>query len=43
MADIASVFHWPPGAMDGMDIIELMQWRDRARQRVDAQRPEQRR
>lgn len=25
------VFHWPPGAMDGMTLTELMQWREAAR------------
>ncbi|GIX38010.1 MAG: hypothetical protein KatS3mg127_1249 [Silanimonas sp.] len=31
MADIAAVFHWPPAAMDGMALDELMAWRERAR------------
>ena len=31
MADLAVVFHWPPQAMDGMSVAELMQWRERAR------------
>jgi hypothetical protein len=33
MADIATVFHWPPAAMDGMALAELMAWRERARVR----------
>lgn len=33
MADIAVVFHWPPEAMNGMDIAELADWRERARVR----------
>lgn len=35
MADIAVVFHWEPRAMDGMELEELMQWRERARQRSE--------
>lgn len=37
MADIAVVFHWPPSAMDGMDLTELMAWRERARQRYETE------
>jgi len=37
MADIAVVFHWPPSAMDGMDLQELMAWRERARQRYETE------
>jgi hypothetical protein len=33
MADIALVFHWPPAAMDGFSLSELMDWRERARER----------
>lgn len=33
MADIAMVFHWPPAAMDSMDLAELADWRERARVR----------
>lgn len=33
MADIAAIFHWPPAAMDGMSLIELAAWRERARVR----------
>ncbi|MFZ6772297.1 GpE family phage tail protein [Undibacterium sp. SXout7W] len=31
MADLAMVFHWPPSAMDDLTIVELMDWRERAR------------
>jgi hypothetical protein len=37
MADVAAVFHWPPAAMDGMDLQELMAWRERARERSGAE------
>lgn len=37
MADIAAVFHWEPAAMDGLDLIELVGWRERARQRSGAE------
>jgi len=30
---VAAIFHWPPNAMDGMSVEELMEWRERARQR----------
>ncbi|NRO98131.1 GpE family phage tail protein [Paraburkholderia sp. NMBU_R16] len=33
MADIATVFGWPPSAMDEFSVAELMDWRERARQR----------
>ena len=33
MADIALVFHWPPDAMYGLRLAELMLWRERARER----------
>ena len=36
MADIAAIFHWPPAAMDTMNITELAEWRERARQRSGA-------
>lgn len=36
MADIAAVFHWAPQSMDGFDLVELMQWRERARIRSGA-------
>lgn len=38
MADIAVVFHWPPDAMDGFSLPELMEWRARAARRA---RPEE--
>jgi hypothetical protein len=37
MADIAAIFHWPPEAMDGMDLAELAAWRERARERSGAE------
>ncbi|MDB5683570.1 MAG: Phage GpE [Sphingomonas bacterium] len=36
MADLAIVFHWPPSAMDGMSLPELMAWHARAAERVKA-------
>jgi hypothetical protein len=33
MADIAMVFHWRPCDMADMDLIELMDWREKARRR----------
>ncbi|WP_423841779.1 GpE family phage tail protein [Actinobacillus equuli] len=33
IADIASVFHWPPSATDEMNLLELMDWREQARKR----------
>lgn len=33
MADIAAIFHWPPQVMDPMSLAELMDWRERARER----------
>jgi len=33
MADIAVIFHWDAAAMDGMEISELMRWREHARLR----------
>jgi len=37
MADIAVVFHWPPRAMDELEVSELMAWRERARVRSGAE------
>lgn len=34
MADIATVFGWPPSVMDPMTLAELMEWRERARLRT---------
>jgi hypothetical protein len=34
MADIATVFGWPPSTMDKFSLTELMDWRERARQRT---------
>ncbi|XXB84027.1 GpE family phage tail protein [Chromobacterium sp. CV08] len=33
MADIATIFHWPPSAFDGMSLTELADWREAARLR----------
>lgn len=33
MADIALVFGWTPASMSAMSLPELMDWRERARQR----------
>jgi hypothetical protein len=35
MADIAIIFHWPPQAMDGMAVSELMHWRAQAARRAN--------
>jgi hypothetical protein len=37
MADIASVFHWQPDAMRDMPLEELARWREKARERFEAQ------
>ena len=37
MADLAVVFHWRPADMDGMDLQELMEWRERARKRWESE------
>ncbi|VWB77523.1 putative phage tail-associated protein [Burkholderia lata] len=37
MADVALVFHWPPSVMDSMSVSELMDWRERARERYEKQ------
>ncbi|MFC0351835.1 GpE family phage tail protein [Undibacterium danionis] len=36
MADIAMVFHWAPSAMSDFSLSELMEWRERARQRYES-------
>ncbi|MFI8482991.1 GpE family phage tail protein [Pseudomonas sp. NPDC078700] len=33
MADIALVFHWAPEHMNHMPLTELIEWRERARER----------
>lgn len=38
MADLAAVFNWRPDDMAEMSLVELMQWRERARQRSGAER-----
>ena len=37
MADVALVFHWRPADMADMSLVELMQWRERARQRHETE------
>ncbi len=37
MADLAIVFHWSLRDMDSMSLGELMEWRERARQRHEQQ------
>lgn len=36
MADIAAVFGWAPPLMDQFSLVELMDWRERARERSGA-------
>ena len=33
MADLAMVFHWAPADMASLTLTELMEWRERARER----------
>ena len=37
MADIAMVFHWQPQAFEYMTVTELMQWREKARERSETE------
>ncbi|MBT2131234.1 GpE family phage tail protein [Aliiroseovarius lamellibrachiae] len=37
MADIAMVFGWGPDQMDNMSIEDLAMWREKARERYEAQ------
>ena len=37
MADIAMVFHWQPQAFENMTVTELMQWREKARERSETE------
>ncbi|PTB19557.1 GpE family phage tail protein [Trinickia symbiotica] len=37
MADIATVFGWAPSTMDAFSLIELTDWRERARQRSESE------
>ncbi|MCI5763125.1 GpE family phage tail protein [Actinobacillus porcinus] len=37
MADIAMIFHWQPNAFDEMSLSELMDWREKARERAETQ------
>lgn len=38
MADVAIVFHWDPSVMDKMTVSELMDWRERARARIEPEK-----
>ncbi|MBS0489701.1 MAG: GpE family phage tail protein [Proteobacteria bacterium] len=35
MADIATVFHWPLSDLVGMELADLIAWRERARVRAE--------
>lgn len=37
MADLAVIFHWGPSEMDEFSLEELMDWRELARERHEAQ------
>ncbi|SEA50327.1 GpE family phage tail protein [Variovorax sp. YR216] len=37
MADLAAIFHWTPSEMDDFSLEDLMDWRERARERSEAQ------
>lgn len=39
MADIAMVFGWTPDVMDKMSLSDLAMWREKARERHEAQNP----
>ncbi|ENP6766905.1 GpE family phage tail protein [Escherichia coli] len=36
MADIATIFHWPPSVTDVMTLTEVLEWRYKAIQRSGA-------
>ncbi len=36
MADLAMAFHWPLPTMLDMTVVELAQWRERARVRYES-------
>ncbi len=36
VADIATIFHWPPSATAEMGLIELLEWRAHAYKRSGA-------
>ena len=38
MADLAMVFHWPPGEMREMELSELVEWHERAGKRASSHR-----
>jgi hypothetical protein len=35
MADLAMVFHWGPQDLAALDLSELADWRERARERAE--------
>ena len=37
MADLAVVFHWAPSEMAEFTLLELTEWRERARRRHEPQ------
>ncbi|MGX3020938.1 GpE family phage tail protein [Ursidibacter sp. B-7004-1] len=37
---MATVFHWQPNAFDEMDLDELMQWSELARERAEVSQDE---
>ncbi|MFC3393631.1 GpE family phage tail protein [Brenneria rubrifaciens] len=41
IADIATIFHWPPSEMYGMELCELIAWRERAAIRSGANKDEE--
>lgn len=38
MADIAVIFHWGPADMEPLSLTDLMEWRERARQRSETEK-----
>lgn len=38
MADVAAVFQWPPDVMRDMEVDELLEWRELARERLPLKR-----
>jgi len=41
MADVATIFHWPPSEMYAMPLAELLEWRHKALIRSGADPDEQ--
>lgn len=38
MADLAAVFHWQPDQMYKMALPDLLDWHDKARERIEVSR-----